>query len=234
MRHGERRELNASIRNIPMPDRLRHLPISFEGYPIPWFVPWIDGEPDVRHADTEKWKRAINKDLCWICGQTLGRHKAFVIGPMCAINRTTSEPPSHYDCALYAAKACPFLSRPRMRRNEKDLPDGRIPPPGFALRRNPGACIIWIVRETARSRGYWLARAVAGNEGTMITLGEPVRLEFYAEGRPARRDEIMTSIETGLPELRKLAERDGPDGLTFMQREIDKALRLINTAMEHA
>ena len=65
----------------------------------------------------------MGSSKCWLCGQTLGKHMTFPIGPMCAITRTTAEPPSHLACAEYAVKACPFLSQPRMRRNERDLPE---------------------------------------------------------------------------------------------------------------
>src|SRR5262245_17927108 len=114
------RALNASIRDIPLPARMARLPISPAGYPVPWFVATIKGEPDFRVIGPDKIARAVRADLCWLCGQTLGRFKAFVGGPMCAVNRTSAEPPSHRECAEYAVRACPFLTRPRMRRNEKD------------------------------------------------------------------------------------------------------------------
>ena len=86
--------LNASIAHIPLPKRLRWAPISETGYPVPWFVDWIDGKPDFRVMDGRKYDRAIKHDLCWLCGQTLGRFKVFTAGPMCAVNRTSGEPPS--------------------------------------------------------------------------------------------------------------------------------------------
>src|SRR5262245_3833667 len=110
-------ELNASVRNVDMPGRIRWLPIDARGFPVPWFVAWFkDGEqvepgvglPDFRVADANKMRSALKLRLCWVCGKRLGRHLAFTIGPMCAINRTMSEPPSHYECARFAAQACPF------------------------------------------------------------------------------------------------------------------------------
>src|SRR5262245_5294347 len=111
-------DINASIRDIPIPDRMKHLPISDQGYPIPWFVPEDkDGNPVVSAGDPDKRRRAYQYRLCWCCGQKLGRHLHFVLGPMCIINRATAEPPLHRECALYSVQACPFLSRPKMRRN---------------------------------------------------------------------------------------------------------------------
>src|SRR5215510_13198920 len=171
------RELNASIRAIPLPTRMRHLPISATGYPVPWFVNWLDGEPDFRVVGPGRIGRAIRADLCWLCGETLGKFKAFTIGPMCAVNRVSSEPPSHRECAEYAVQACPFLTRPRMRRNEKDVPEDRIDPAGIMIPRNPGVALIWITRD------YSPFRARGG--GYLFHLDEPESLHFYAEGRPA-------------------------------------------------
>jgi hypothetical protein len=215
------RKLNSSIRDIPMPQRMWHLPISDTGYPVPWFVAWINGVPDFRVVDTAKHGRAVRRDLCWLCGQTLGRFKAFTIGPMCAVNRVSSEPPSHRDCAEYAVKACPFLSKPRMRRNDKGLPDETCEPGGIMLSRNPGVTLIWITRNYKR---------IAGQK-SLLRIGEPSEIHCYAEGRPATRDEIMTSIETGLPHLRQLAEAQGADAVAELQRLTAVAMKLIETKL---
>src|SRR4030095_278504 len=105
-----------------LPKRMRSLPLDPQrGVPVPWFGKWINGKPEFRAMDAEKFTEAIKFSLCWCCGQTLGVHLAFVIGPMCAVNRTSSETPCHYDCAVWSAKNCPFLSRPQMDRRTNDL-----------------------------------------------------------------------------------------------------------------
>ena len=77
----------------PLPARLAHLPISPEGYPVPWFVAWVNGVPDFRCSEASKVVRAVQEDLCFMCGTRNGAFKVFPIGPMCAVNRVTSEPP---------------------------------------------------------------------------------------------------------------------------------------------
>jgi len=194
--------LNAAIADIPIPGRMRWLPISDKGFPVPWFVDWVDGKPDFRIADSRKLARAIKSDLCWLCGQTLGRFKCFTIGPMCAVNLTTAEPPSHRVCAEYAVKACPFLTRPRMRRNDKDLPENHAEPGGIMIPRNPGCILLWITHD------YKLIRL---NGSVLIRIGDPVEIVAYAEGRLATRDELSASIMSGLPILAKEAARDGTE-----------------------
>ena len=86
-------ELNAAIRDIPLPHRMRKLPISDRGFPVPRFVPWINGQPEFRGFDGEHLSRCVKLKRCWLCGEPLGKFMAFVIGPMCAVNRVSSEPP---------------------------------------------------------------------------------------------------------------------------------------------
>lgn len=211
-------QLNQSIWSIPMPDRIKRLPISRNGFPVPWFVAWIDAAPDFRVANQEKLVMAVKRNLCWICGQSLGVHKVFPIGPMCAINRTIAEPPSHFECADYSARACPFLTQPRMRRNEKDMPDNKIDPAGIAIMRNPGAICLWVTKSYKPFR--------VGN-GVLFELGEPERVVWYCEGRTATRAEVQHSIDTGLPTLMAKAEQEGQDAVDELNKCIARAQLLL-------
>jgi hypothetical protein len=208
--------LNQRIAHLQMPDRLRHLPISAEGYPVPWFVAWIDGVPDFRIVDTDKLVRAAKYHKCMLCGEPLGRFKTFTIGPMCAVNRTSSEPPSHHDCASYAATACPFLTQPRMRRNEKDLPEQRREPAGIMLRRNPGVTLLWTCVSYKPFRD--------SDGGVLFRVGDPWNIEFMCQGRTATRAEILESMDSGLPSLMAEAEAEGPDAIAALKQRYSQVL----------
>jgi hypothetical protein len=199
--------LNQAIWSIPMPDRIKRLPISPTGFPVPWFVAWRDGVPDFRVIGPDKMVQAVNRKLCWICGQPLGVRKAFLIGPMCAVNRCISEPPSHLECADYAARACPFLTTPHAKRNAKDLPDERVTPAG-AIMRNPGAVAVWITKSF---------KAFRHDGSVLFRLGEPEKVMWFAEGRTATRAEVQHSIDTGLPLLIEEAKRQGVDPAETLQ-----------------
>lgn len=184
-----------------LPSRIARLQVD-RGYPVPWFVTIIDGKPEFRVMDATKFVRAIKEKRCWVCGDSLGKWMAFVIGPMCSVNRTSAEPPCHYECAVWSAKHCPFLSRPRMVRRENDLPvsDGH----GFAaIPRNPGVGGVWV---TDRYTLFKCGEASAS--GWLLEMGEPSRVEWYAEGRPATRDEVAASIDSGLPLLEAFCEKE--------------------------
>jgi hypothetical protein len=137
---------------------------------------------------------------------------------MCAVNRINSEPPSHLDCARFAVKACPFLTQPRRPRNEHDLPEGHEQPAGIVIDRNPGVSLIWITESYTRVRA---------TGGVLFRVGDHVGLEWYAHGRKATREEIMTSINGGLPILRAMAEKDGPEAMEELNLQIERGLALV-------
>jgi|SRR5580765_3958370 len=205
----------------PLPQRMRSLPLDHRGFPVPWFVAWIDGQADFRVVEAGRLVAAVKQNLCWLCGQPKGRHHAFVIGPMCAINRTISEPSSHLECAEFAVKACPFMTQPRMRRNEKDLPEARVDAAGVGLKRNPGAVCIWVTRE------FKLFRV---DNGVLFQLGDPERVLWFAEGRRATREEVQASIDSGLHLLRQPAEEQGPEALAELNRYIERMQPLLPIA----
>lgn len=208
----------------PLPPKMAGLPVDERGYPVPYFVAWVDGKPDHRIADGSKMPSAVKLGLCWMCGQPLGRFKSFCIGPMCSITRTISEPPSHLDCVRYAAQACPWMTRPHAKRRDSNLPDEVIEPAGHGLKRNPGAVCIWTTTtyKTRRINGQYL-----------FTIGDAVHTEWYAEGRPATRAEVDASIQSGLHLLREPAEEEdaadpGAGAVAELERRITRETSWLN------
>lgn len=214
----------------PLPPRMAKLPrfrIMGMDCPVPWFVQWIkddepcepgDGEPDFRVMDGRKWLKAVKNGNCWVCGEPVGAFKAFVIGPMCAVNRVTSEPPCHRDCACWSAQACPFLTRPKMRRHEKDLPEQAEEAAGFGIKRNPGVACVWI------TKSFRVFRASEGGQGYLIRLDDPTDVLWFAEGKPATREQCLESITSGYPLLLDLAKDQGPEAIAELERSRDRAM----------
>jgi len=190
------------------------LPLD-RGYPVPWFVEWIDGVPDFGIMDGRELVQAIQQNLCWVCGQPLGSYLAFTIGPMCAVNRVSAEPPSHRDCAIYSATACPFLTRPKMRRrHDTSYPAEAEKPGGMMLERNPGVALVWITKRYT---------TIPQPPNTpLFRIGSPHAVLAFAHGKRARPDEVHESIVTGLPALVDAAKQDGRGAM----EELARALRL--------
>lgn len=204
-----------------LPARLARLPVA-RGYPLPWFVAWLDDgkggkAPDFRVVDTRKVQRAHAEQRCFICGGRLGRAVAFVIGPMCAVNRVSAEPPSHAECCEWSAVVCPFLSRPDMRRRDHDYPQQASEGAGHMIKRNPGVSLVW------RSETY---RRVTVPNGHLWDIGHPVSIQAYREGREATKAEIVESIGTGLPLLAEATTGD-EQALAQLTRMLETACRAL-------
>lgn len=194
---------------IKVPAAVARLQVDpVRGVPVPYFVAWVDGSPDFRVTD--KLRDAVRFDLCWVCGQRRGRHGTFVIGPMCAVNRNTAEPPCHLDCAVWAVQVCPFMLNPDRRRRESQMPEGHTDPAGHMIRRNPGVSLLWTTRD-------WRV-ASDGRGGILFDLGDPTAVQWWARGRAATRAEVDASIESGLPLLRAAAEAEGPRAVAALER----------------
>lgn len=184
-----------------IPPEMQHLPVDERGYPVPFFVSWVDRKPEFRAASKQIVALCMKHDLCWVCGTPLRGQQVFTIGPMCIINRISSEPPAHRACARFSARACPFLTKPHMVRRENDLPAERESGAGIAILRNPGVTALWF------SRGHEVLRLP---EGCLWHFTQSAAMvEWYAEGRLATRAEVEASIESGLPALQAAAEQDG-------------------------
>ncbi len=54
-----------------------------------------------------------------MCGEPLGRHLAFIGGPVSFKTRLFTDMPMHKDCAQYAIQVCPWLAAPNMRYAEQ-------------------------------------------------------------------------------------------------------------------
>lgn len=201
-----------------LPERVQKLPLDHRGYPIPWFVGTVEGKRDFRVADGRKRVIAVNQKRCWVCGEPLGKNFAFVIGPMCAVNRNTSEPPSHVDCATFAARACPFLCLPKS--------EYRKPPEGGkmlvgSLEGNPGACAVWITKS-------YKPYIVPGTKAEwLIRIGPATEVLWFAEGKMASRAQIEESFNRRLPLLREVAEREGPEACAYLDQQVDIAMKLL-------
>jgi len=189
-----------------LPDSIKALPRDKRGYPVPYFASEINGEADFVHADPAKFRAALKENRCWICGGHLGKLKTFVLGPMCCITRTTSEPPCHRECAEFAVKACPFLTKPLAKRDENE----GVNPGGIMIKRNPGVAALW------GTMSYTVFHA----NGILFEVGDPVALTFWRESRPATREEVQDSITSGSPALAEMAVAEGPEAVTELMRTV--------------
>jgi len=178
--------------------------------------------------DVQKFGRAIRERRCWVCGDTLGRHLAFVIGPMCAVNRTSSEPACHLDCATWSARFCPFLSRPHMVRRHDDVINESGAGTASIL-RNPGAAGVWV---TGSYKLEKVGKAAAS--GYLVMMGPPSQVLWFCEGRPATRAEVLASIDSGMPLLEETLAQEVPSQRAAARAELAACRRRVEMVLPGA
>lgn len=198
---------------------MRKRPLDARGYPVPWFVQWIDGRPDFRVMDRRKWQLAMDKRRCWLCGEALGKYATFVVGLMCLVNHTSAEPPSHMDCAKYAVKGCPFLTIPTAQYREANRPADACTNPG-AIMDNPEVSALWTCDN-------WEAFPVMGADGVpsqLVWFGDPKGVQFWTRGRPALSAEVWDTFRRRIHILQDAANEEGGDAPDRLAKCMDDAL----------
>lgn len=99
------------------------LPLDSRGYPIPYFVPIVDGKPEFRYQDWKKRKACLDHSLCSVCGNRLhAKSFWFITGPFGLHNRVVSDAPMHEECARYSINVCPHLIFYKAERRSEDSP----------------------------------------------------------------------------------------------------------------
>lgn len=92
---------------------------------------------------------------------------------------------------------------------------------GTHIDRNPGATCLYETRE---------AKPFRAGDGYLFKLGEPERVDWYARGRAATREEVEESIRTGYPILLKEALKDGPKAVAELEKCLATAYPLLPKA----
>ena len=111
----------------PIPKRLRGRP-RVGGLPVP-FANQVgpDGRADFRTLDGERRQACLDRNLCGLCGQQLGRPVVLIGSPADVELCLFFDPAMHEECALYAVAACPYLANPNRQYSKlqpKFLPPG--------------------------------------------------------------------------------------------------------------
>jgi hypothetical protein len=170
--------LHRSLLNLPMPARLQRLPITEEGYPKLFFAPVrANGEVVIRSVDVAKFHRCTREKLCWLCGEPLERLMTFVASVAAAYTKKVLEPPCHYDCAVYATKACPFLTNPNMKFRTADWD-------------NPKAHALY-------TTSYYTIELIGNSwPAAIITMGIPeIAVEWISNHRPLPGHCVLPTVE---------------------------------------
>lgn len=188
------------IKKFEIPKRILDLPKDEKGHFIPWFAQRKEGPPEYNETSPELFYDAVNKHKCWICGHQLGKHRAFTIGVTTAIHQIANDPPSHRECALAAARCCPFFAKEGEQKN---------------------LMIVWV---TGTYRYF-----DEGDEiHVKCKLGLPESVYWFTEGRSAWREEVMSAFEMPLFKYLEAATADGPEATVEFHKALANVMNLIS------
>ena len=107
-----------TFRDVPLPERMQHLPRDKRGYPIPVIVEHDQaGAPVFAANDHEVALRHARRKLCPICGARLTKELWFVGGPLSAFHPLGAyfDSAMHHECMTYAMQVCPYMALPNYR-----------------------------------------------------------------------------------------------------------------------
>lgn len=181
-----------------MPTRMRGRPIDHRGFPVPWFVTekTDDGLWDFTVVQQARIKEAVRRRVCFVSGEKLGTHVAFVVGPMCTINRIATDAPVIPEIGKWSAEVCPFLTRPLAKRPER-ADQGQGATPGIMVKSNPGLCAVWITRDYSFGRDR------------IFRFGDPTEVSWWANGALADAETIHERFAVSAANLEAVAMEDG-------------------------
>jgi hypothetical protein len=105
----------ADWRSVPIPERMRSLPLDPRGFPI-FVMAYRDktGRAHFTINDENERMRLLKEDRCSICGEKLLRGRWFIGGEKSAFHAQGAyiDPPTHAECSHYALRVCPYLAAP--------------------------------------------------------------------------------------------------------------------------
>jgi len=165
------------LSKIHTPDRIKAMRKDERGYPIPHTVQWIDGKPDFRVIDPQKWMHAVNNCMCGVCGQKIEGVMAFVGGESSIANRFFTDLSMHTECAEYALKVCPFIAAPKFSYllNSEGIQQGEMTVISSVSDKRPSRFGLGL------TTGYKLARLMPQDD--LVIWADPfITIEWWQKG----------------------------------------------------
>lgn len=182
-----------------MPDRIRVLGHDAVGNPSLFFAQrGANGLVNYRAPRPEAVDQCLKHRLCYICGQQLGRNKTFLTGPVGALRQIALDPPCHRSCAVYAAQACAYFTKPRLR------PD---------------------VMPTHNATCLWTTRSFVPlpiDNAVHFHLGKPIEMTWFRQGEIASYEEVLRATQYALRILLDIARDDGDYAVQAVLQSVAK------------
>lgn len=116
-----------------LPALMAHLPIH-NGFPVPYFTAYVNGQPDPRVADARKARTCARRRICWVCGLPLPAVVTFIGGPLSCCSHVFTDGPMHEECSTFALQVCPYLATVR---RDRTADESQLAPDPHATMEKP-------------------------------------------------------------------------------------------------
>lgn len=171
------------MNEIPIPERMRHLPV-YQGFVVHYTVfVGPDGVPDFRVIHEEHRIKCAKYGLCNLCGYQLDIPMVFIGSDPSVKHHHFVDGPMHEECALYATKVCPYLKKADY--NQKDRPFRHKEDAGVVLMKIEN---VPIGRPARMALFYTTGYRIKVESGSMFFISDPP-LKVVWDAMPARPNE---------------------------------------------
>lgn len=211
---------------VEVPRYMRGRPI-WNGFYVPYFVTWYKdrrqvhesvagAEPSFPTIDKTREALCRRRRYCWICGRQMGTFKCFVMGPLAALQRISSEPPSHRECAVYAVQVCPFMIGGYDMVDAPDTINDDQQVFEEMSTKNEQLNVIWVCHD------YTLQPADPSRGLFIYQMGQPSDVLLYHRGRPATLAQAVERVTNAINDNERIRAVIPSDEL---RRRVDHLLR---------
>lgn len=106
-------------------ERLKGRPV-YQGFVIPYSILVVNGIPDFKTSDSERWLECATKRLCAICGARLDYWAWYIGSDTAADAGLFIDLGMHEECAFYSASVCPFIACGKEYAQNVRVPEGYV------------------------------------------------------------------------------------------------------------
>lgn len=198
--------------NVPVPERMRCLPVDPRGYPVPVNVTRDrNGKPNFAANDESVRQMLFREDRCGICGGKLLRGRWSIGGPGSALHPDGAflDPPMHYECARYAVQVCPYLAMPAYAKSVSKIEPMSYGPVKGGIAYNP---TMFSNRPDLFLLVMYVRQKLSYHEKHVVRSLKPQRpfrsIEYWREGVQIAENEGRVVAERYLQEQNSLWESE--------------------------
>lgn len=194
------------IKTVKIPDLMKSLPVTSQGFPVPYVVLVDDNGTHFKINDRLKQIKCFTEKLCHICGNKVKRNEFWFVGGQQSAfhpHGVYNDGGMHYECASYALQVCPYLAMS----SYAGYTDAGLLKAVQKVKNNKGMLFMNTTQTLDRLPFFVLVNAktfAMTGEGYIKPERPYIKHEFWKDGRQITRQQADTLLEGQVSYLPKL------------------------------